>query len=829
MKSFTALSRRGLWMLILSILLALISCDKKEIHSNLSVNFDGKYGQIEVGGKYVGLEFHHSRPLPARISFYYPAANSIDLSTDYWERDESRPLSLVMKTGNRLDTLETQSLSYQYTPYTVQFEKKDSLYHLTLSYHFCDELPLVVWKINLKNVSHKSREYQFHTVLKKVLRSCHSYQWIEESRGEYRHLGAEYISYFENSQVDSAVVFVTHPGPKPIPEVINSVDDLKKSKVDFHFQKGLESGEEWTIVQLIGSCRQNDLSNLLERSVSEWQENSDIFEEYVRSYAVDQNPIITGQEDLDHTARWSKAVLMANQHYLNGQIVPMPCPAEYNFFFTHDALLTDLGAVYFDPTRVKRDLLYLYFLTASDSILPHAYYWKDDGYKTEFCGTDNWNHFWFIILANSYFQHTRDTATVQVLMPIVEKSIQMMLQNKQDDDLIYARQPDWWDIGNLYGARAYFTILMIKTLQDFAALKSQINSQVQVRDYQQLAERMKTQLEKILWDEKSRYLLNMLDNQRVDSHIYTGSLLAAFYDALPVEKSRQLLQTAREVLLDPALGIRNVMPSDFHKLGNLYHFHGMEMGDPYIYINGGVWPQGNIWYGLGQLKNGYPEESLEILKKYLTLEGIRHSPSGQPSFYEYRNADQNSPHYGQVDKPTFLWAGGLYLYYLYHLMGLEENSYQMMLQSEIPESFHQLKYTAYILGKMCHLEWQGSGRFFQKIQWDRKTVHSAVLFKPVEKISVIRGIPAEPYLAEINCLLQQVTYNRHRQEFLIQLQANPGQAVTIKMISPLPLKKAFIGKEEIGEIIVSYPEKQVFEYQLSPIIRSVQNKILCQF
>lgn len=829
MKSFLLLSRYVLWMFLMSLQFTLISCDRKEIQSNLSVSFEGKFGQIEVGGKYVGLEFHHSRPLPARISFYYPVANSIDLSIDYWKRDESRPLSLVIKTAERLDTLETQSLSYKYTPYTVQFEKKDSLYHVTISYHFCDDLPLVVWKINLKNVSQKSREYQLHTFLKMVLRSCHSYQWIEESRGEYRHSGAEYVSYFDNSQVDSAVIFVTHPGQKPILKAMYLEGALKKSKADFHFEKRLESDEEWTIVQLIGSCRQTDLTTLVDHSISEWQKNSEIFEEHVRSYAVNENTIVTGQQDLDHTARWSKAVLKANQHYLNGQIVPMPCPAEYNFFFTHDALLTNLGAVYFDPARVKRDLLYLHSLTASDSVLPHAYYWKDDGYKTEFCGTDNWNHFWFIILANSYFQHTRDTATVRVLMPIIEKSMQMTLQNKHADDLIYARQPDWWDIGNLYGARAYFTILMIKALQDFAALKSQINSQAEVKDYQQLAERMKTQLEKILWDEKSAYLLNMLDNQRVDTHIYAGSLLAAFYNALPVEKSRQLLQTAREVLLDPALGIRNVMPADFHELGNLYHFNGMEMGAPYMYINGGVWPQGNIWYGLGLLKNGYPEESLEILKKFLTLEGITHSPSGQPSFYEYRNADQNSPHYGQVDKPTFLWAGGLYLFYLYHLMGLEENSYHMILHAEIPESFYQLKYAASICGNMCQIEWQGRGRFFQKIQWDQKTVHSAVLFKPVDKISVIRGMPAEPYLAEINCLLQQVTYNLQSQEFLIQLKANPGYPVTIKMISPLPLKKAYIGKEEIKEIIVSYPEKQLFEYRLSPVIQTEENQVICQF
>jgi hypothetical protein len=50
----------------------------------LSYSFDKHYGQVEVGGRYVGAEFHESRPIPSRISFYYPVANSIDLSTDYW-------------------------------------------------------------------------------------------------------------------------------------------------------------------------------------------------------------------------------------------------------------------------------------------------------------------------------------------------------------------------------------------------------------------------------------------------------------------------------------------------------------------------------------------------------------------------------------------------------------------------------------------------------------------------------------------------------------------------------------------------------------------------
>ena len=51
---------------------------------------------VEVGGPFAGAEFHHSRPVPTRISFYSPVANSVDLSTDYWQRWESIPVRVFV-------------------------------------------------------------------------------------------------------------------------------------------------------------------------------------------------------------------------------------------------------------------------------------------------------------------------------------------------------------------------------------------------------------------------------------------------------------------------------------------------------------------------------------------------------------------------------------------------------------------------------------------------------------------------------------------------------------------------------------------------------------
>ena len=69
--------------------------------------------------------------------------------------------------------------------------------------------------------------------------------------------------------------------------------------------------------------------------------------------------ITSGDPVIDRSVSWAKAILEVNTHYIDGDFVPMPCPAEYNFYFTHDVLLTDLAAVNFDTARVKRDLSFI--------------------------------------------------------------------------------------------------------------------------------------------------------------------------------------------------------------------------------------------------------------------------------------------------------------------------------------------------------------------------------------------------------------------------------------------------------------------------------------
>ncbi|MCJ7553007.1 MAG: hypothetical protein MUO34_03900, partial [Ignavibacteriaceae bacterium] len=88
----------------------------------LTIESVKEVGQIEVGSPYVGIEIHKSFPLLNRISFYYPVANSIDISEDYWKRENFRIMSIGLKVGDSPKRfLKNQVYKVSQTPYSVSF------------------------------------------------------------------------------------------------------------------------------------------------------------------------------------------------------------------------------------------------------------------------------------------------------------------------------------------------------------------------------------------------------------------------------------------------------------------------------------------------------------------------------------------------------------------------------------------------------------------------------------------------------------------------------------------------------------------------------------
>jgi len=802
------------------------SCFPEPAERNLTQSFNGGYGQIEIGGKYVGLEFHHSRPLPSRISFYYPVANSVDLSEGYWTRDQSMPISITINTPNGTDTLGLVPYSYDYTPYRVNFKGNQKKYSLKVSYDVCEDLPLFVLRIRLENNFHGAEEVTLTTEMNPLLRTSHTFTRVIPRSIDYDEENSVAAAMYPSIEADSVCVFICNVGAMA---GINK-EAAKNHKLGYTYNMDLNRGDDQEIIQLIGMCPMKEYDSIISKSTESWSQSMVENEQRVMEYAFTQSFFNVKDSALQKTMHWSKAVIASNTHYINGHYLPMPCPAEYNFFFTHDLLLTSLGVVYYDTDYVKRGLLFLKSLSKPDHVLPHAYYWKDDRFVTEYCTSDNWNHFWFIIVASSFLKHSNDQQTMKTIFPMLKKSLKMALKNKKTDDLMYASRPDWWDIGTVYGARSYTTILMYKTLRDYVYIASNLGEDAnQLLDYLNLAKRIKQTLVDELWDENKAYLLNMVEEGNIDHHYYAGSIAATYYNLLDMEKSKRLLQTVNRKLLDPQIGVRTVMPADFHQLIDVYKFQGMEAGEPYVYLNGGVWPHLNVWYALGLLYTDQAIEAKNVVKKYLTLDGIQNSPNGQPSFYEYRNTDTTSETYGAIDKPTFLWAGGLYIHALYQLAGLRANSSNIFFSPNLPDGFETVDYDLMLSGNLCRVSWKGTGEFFKNITLDGIKAYSVVDINAKEDIFLERGNPLAPYLAKSNCRVHRVNYDSRQHIMQIELIGIPGMAVSLQIVSPYKISEFHFNEENAKGRIQLVQRDDIFTYTITYTVPNHRDELIIYF
>lgn len=772
-------------------------------NDDVAVSFDGQYGQLEIGGKYVGAGFHHSFPLPGRISFYYPVANSIDLSSDYWYRGfESHLYSVLLDVDGITKAIGTEPWRYEWAPYYAVFSKEEEQYNATIEYRFAESLPIMIVRMRFENNSEEKSEFRLFSALSLSIRTSHTFA-LKDNAELYFSDNSSMVIGYPDSDTDSTAVFVVNAGEIPVNwsgSGIRTPDSdgvlIKQPRAMFEYKKRLAPGEVMEIIHIIGSSRINERQTVIRRAIDEWEENIDAYEQRVSSYALNSAFDIDQAEHVQ-TVRWSRALLETNLHHIDGEYVPMPCPAEYNFYFTHDMLLTNLGRVMFDVERVREDLLFLHSRTGTDNVLPHAYYWKDGVYQTEFAGTDNWNHLWFIILLNSYFLHSGDAELVSKLYPVADKSIRFILENYHDG-LMYASQPDWWDIGNIYGAQAYLTILTIRAIESFSAITVNLGEDETIaHSYIEKSDRMKNELIEQLWDPESGFLLNMLDDNTIDRHFYSGSLLAAAFDIIGDEKKSVLLETARKELHDENLGIRNAMPADFHELTDLYQFKGTEAGGPYQYLNGGVWPHGNAWYALGLIAAGLPDEAELFVRRYMTLDGIMNSPRGQPSFFEYRNANSESVRYGEIDKPTFLWAGGWYLHVLYRLAGVRDNGWNISFDPRIPSIFGNIRYSVWNKGERTNVNISGAGKYFKQIKHDGEDAHSAILHSNVNELSLERGEPDSPYLAYSSSIVRNVEFDSNESSMLITCRGGNGQTARLSVVSPLAFLEITKGGENV--------------------------------
>tara|TARA_R110002124_G_scaffold120157_3_gene278051 strand:+ start:43255 stop:45837 length:2583 start_codon:yes stop_codon:yes gene_type:complete len=823
-------------LVLLALFFILTGCGQQEHESlkkELAVKFNGD-ASVEVGSPFVGLEFHHSSPLPQRISFYYPVANSIDLSTDYWTRDKTVSMVMGLKTGDEDSKwIGFEPFEMELTPYEVTYTKKEEHHDITVNYQFSKDSPVVIITYTIKNTSSSSELYEFYTDLQASLRTSHTYATKDKAWSEFERKGNSIFINFEEEETQNVQLFATNYGLQPVAySAVSSLDSLpatekwwdgidlvldnqtasksnpKTPAIRYLYKTQVASGDEVKIVQIIGSTNRGKGRALVSQLLETAQDEADAYEKQVLDY-VSNNVFVTGDSVLDHSVLWANSILNVNRHYIDGSIQPMPSPAEYNFYFTHDVLLTDLATVNFDLPRVKHDLEFILEHADSNFVIPHAYYWKDDKFATEIAPPDNWNHFWFVIVAGSYLRHSGDQDFLKEMYPYLSKSVHDFKTHKKND-IIYSYRPDWWDIARNFGPRSYTTILAIKALREYVFISSQLGENEELLvEWEEEIEMMQKGLNEQLWSEEQEYLINYFEDGTLDEHYYIGSLLGSHYDVLNAERKEKLTETAAAKIVDPKIGVYAVYPMDFQNLIEYLKLEGNEAGDPFYYINGGIWPQGNAWYALSLMEIGKKEEALGFIKDIMTVDGAINSPNGQPAMYEYRVSNKDDATvYGKIDKPQFTWAAGWYLYSLYNLFGIKETEWNVRFDPYLSKNQHAVQFDLAASGLELSVKIEGEGEQVQNILLNEKPYYSLVLPAKIteeqKSVKIIKGQLKTPLLTEINAVLESVSYSELKEELSFSVSSFEGHKVKAVIQSLRKPSELYHNREKIKSWVSEY-------------------------
>lgn len=753
----------------------------------LAKPYSGNDGTLEIGSQWLGAEFHRSRSVPSRISFFTPVANSLDIARDYWTRDTTSVFTFGFESERGVDTLGLASGTYRWTPLSAEFQTMMGELSARVTYGFGEANPAMQVRIALENPVDMPIKGQFSIQMNTPLHSCHTYGTFYPAAMNSVEDGV--VLDYPYVDTDSASVFLLWPDQSVSWTLQkNSADEPFILKGSFAFELKAESETE--LVFYLGSGAMAEASSMLDALRGAGEADVATFEK--NAAAALESAVVARVPDewLVENQRWARAVMMADDHRFMGTTIPMPCPAQYNFYFTHDVLVTDLGMVYSDVERVRHDLLFIRSLTGEDQVLPHAAYWKDDHYEIEYCPADNWNHFWIMLTTAAYLRHSGDLETVEQLMPIARTSLDSVLTQLDEDGLMYGKRPDWWDIGNVYGAKTYLTALTWRALHDMAYLAQQTgDSALDPAKLLVLADRMQKKLPEKLFNAEKSYLFNG-NGETVDEHYFSGSLVPVWFNMLSDEVADRVLAGAERELLEPALGIRNAMPHDFHHREAEYSFVPGEVGPIYKYFNGGVWPQGTAWYLLGLIQRGRQNDALCGLRSWMTVDGVASSPNGKPCYYEYREIDPDPTRFGRPDKPTFLWTGGWYMNVLMQLAGVREAPFDVVLSPEHPTKWTDYDFDVMVKGERCRVFVEGTGETVESIVADGDLAHSLVLWNPAKEVKLALGTPELPYLETAEATVKRVALDEKKKRLRIELTTIPGRPTECMIVSPWKLKKA---------------------------------------
>ena len=257
------------------------------------------------------------------------------------------------------------------------------------------------------------------------------------------------------------------------------------------------------------------------------------------------------------------------------------------------------------------------------------------------------------------------------------------------------------------------------------------------------------------------------------------------------------------------------MPPDFSadSVIRKFKFAGDEAGPPYSYANGGVWPHGNAWYAMSLKNVDKLDEAYDFTKRTMTIDGRAESPNGVPAMYEYRSSDPQSPAFGTIDKPSFLWAGGMYLQVLYRLLAVDENVWNIGIRYRLPSQCESVSCTM-TFGSMKQLNIHRSSDEPGPLKADGMIVPSRILPTDLrsQKLWESSGEHnSEAILTSANAIVFSAVYAIKTHSISCEVSSFEGHTTTMKFVGKnLPKQFTVNGRPE-HQLSTSPMTKGIYE------------------
>ena len=234
-----------------------------------------------------------------------------------------------------------------------------------------------------------------------------------------------------------------------------------------------------------------------------------------------------------------------------------------------------------------------------------------------------------------------------------------MLGNERDG-LMQAERPDWWDIGHVSGPRAYLTRAHHPRPRRLRVRHPR------ARPHDPLSRAMpaSARMRRALFEASgtTRPGISSMASTRPPSTVTTTPVpcsprVFGLLDPVPSAISSSERRVESCSIRPWASATRCRWTTTFEGRVSVSIRRSRTPG---VYMNGGVWPQGNAWYALALIaagRGGRRPRRADALPE-------RGRGAGQPKRtarilrIPQRRLFVGEEAFGEVDKPTFLWAGG---------------------------------------------------------------------------------------------------------------------------------------------------------------------------